>query len=336
MSALPLIQEVRAQRLESIPRQGAYFMVSNAAIMVDGLSQRMNNKPLRTACLVSMLAAFCSGCAQLAFVAANLPASFGDYSRLTDLRYGPATRNELDVYLPEQRPAQSGGAPVVVFIHGGGWNSGDKSDYRFVGAALAELGYIVVLPNYGLYPQVKFPAFMQDAAQAVAWIQAHVAQWGGNPQRLFLVGHSAGAHIAVMLALNQQYLRAAGMEANALRGVVGLAGPYDFLPFTYDCMHDLFGPAQRYAESQPINYVRADAPPLLLLQGLKDKTVGTHNTVNLTRALTAVGAQVTAKYYAQAQHGDLVAAFSIPARKRVPVLAEVQQFIAEHDGGSAL
>jgi acetyl esterase/lipase len=291
----------------------------------------MNNNPLRTACLVSILAAFCSGCAQLAFMAANLSASFGEYSRLTDLRYGSGQRNQLDVYLPAQRAARSEGAPVVVFIHGGGWNSGDKSDYKFVGAALAELGYVVVLPDYGLYPQVKFPAFMQDAAKAVAWVRAHAAEWGGDPQRLFLVGHSAGAHIAVMLALNQQYLRAAGMEANSLRGVVGLAGPYDFLPFTYDYMHDLFGPAQRYPESQPINYVRADAPPLLLLQGLKDKTVGVHNTVNLTKASTALGAQVTAKYYPQAQHGDLVAGFSIPARRRVPVLAEVQQFIAQHD-----
>ncbi len=278
-----------------------------------------------------MLAAFCSGCAQLAFVAANLPASFGDYSRLTDLRYGPAQRNRLDVYLPKQRPTQPDGAPVVVFIHGGGWNSGDKSDYKFVGAALVELGYIVVLPNYGLYPQVKFPAFMQDIAGAVAWVRANAGQWGGNPERLFLMGHSAGAHIAVMLALNQQYLRDAGMEANELRGVAGLAGPYDFIPFTYDYMYDMFGPPQRYAESQPINYVRADAPPLLLLQGLKDKTVGTHNTVNLTRALTALGGPVSAKYYPDAEHSDLVAAFSIPARKRVPVLEEVQRFIAEHD-----
>lgn len=282
----------------------------------------------RRVLLSSGLALVSSACSQLAFLAANIPALFGDYSRRTDLSYGQAQRNRLDVYLPKQ----SGGATaVVVFIHGGGWNSGDKSHYKFVGAALAELGCLAVLPNYGLYPQVQFPTFMQDVAQAVAWVGMHAVEWGGNPQRLFLIGHSAGAHLAVMLALNEQYLRQAGMSSNDLRGVVGLAGPYDFLPFKYGYMQDVFGPPERYAQSQPINYARADAPPMLLLQGMEDKTVAPNNTVNLTKALSALGAPVTAKYYPQADHGDLVAAFSIPARKRLPVLDEIQQFIAEHD-----
>ncbi len=277
--------------------------------------------------LTSGMALFSSACTQLAFLGANIPASFGDYSRDRDLAYGKEPRNKLDVYLP----ATSGRPPVVVFFHGGGWNSGDKADYKFVGAALAEQGYIAVLPNYRLYPRVKFPVFMQDAAQAVAWVQEHLQDplqnWCADAQRVYLMGHSAGAHIAVMLALNTSYLQQVGISATTLRGVVGLSGPYDFIPFTYDYMFDLFGPPARHAESQPINYVRADAPPMLLMHGLHDRTVGSHNTVNLTQRLKAVGAQVTTEYFSEADHADLVAAFSIPARRRLPVLQRVREFI---------
>jgi acetyl esterase/lipase len=268
--------------------------------------------------------ALCSGaCTQLQFLAANIPASFGEYSRKRDVRYGAQTRNSLDIYLPV-KPV---GAPVVVYFHGGGWNSGDKSEYKFVGAALAEQGYVAVLPNYRLYPQVKFPAFMQDAALAVAWVHARVSEWGADSQRVYLMGHSAGAHIAVLLGLNPAYLNAVNLDTRFLRGVIGLAGPYDFLPFKYKYMFDLFGPAARFPLSQPINFVRADAPPMLLLHGMQDTTVAPYNTQHLVSSLTAVGVPVTANYYAKANHGDLVAAFSIPARRRVPVLAAVSEFI---------
>lgn len=273
--------------------------------------------------LTSGLALCSSACTQLAFLAANIPASFGDYSRHRDVSYGDQPRNVLDVYLP----IKPTGAPVVIYFHGGGWNSGDKSDYKFVGAALAEQGYVAVLPNYRLYPQVKFPVFMQDAAQAVAWVQAHLHEWGADPQRVYLMGHSAGAHIASLLALNAGYLSAANLDTSSLRGVIGLAGPYDFLPFKYHYMFDLFGPAEHFPQSQPINFVRADAPPMLLLHGMQDKTVAPYNTEHLAKALTAAGAPVITHYYAKANHGDLVAGLSIPARGRVPVLAAVSEFI---------
>lgn len=273
--------------------------------------------------LASTLALCGSACTQLAFLAANIPASLGDYSRKRDLRYGDRPRHSLDVYLP----AQPAAAPVVVFFHGGGWNSGDKADYKFVGAALAGQGCIAVLPNYGLYPEVKFPAFMQDAAQAVAWVGTQMAEWGGDPQRLYLMGHSAGAHIAVLLGLDLEYLHAAGMSARSLRGIIGLAGPYDFLPFTYDYMNDLFGPPERYAASQPIHYVRAEAPALWLAHGSADQTVNPANTLHLAQALRAVGARVQTREYPGAGHSDLVAALSIPGRRRLPVLMEVMAFI---------
>ncbi|MGC3979974.1 MAG: alpha/beta hydrolase [Steroidobacteraceae bacterium] len=291
----------------------------------------MKLKILRNACIAAALATLCSGCAQLAFLAVNIPASFGNYSRLTDLRYGQAVRNTLDVYQPKHRDH----APVVIFIHGGGWNSGDKADYKFVGAALARAGYVTVLPNYSLYPQVKFPTFMMDAAAAVAWVKQHAAEWGGDPQHIYLMGHSAGAHIAMMLALNEQYLQQVGIRAADLRGVIGLSGPYDFLPFTFDYMNDLFGPSDRFALSQPINYVHAGAPPMLLMQGMQDKTVAPKNTVNLAKALTDVGVPVTVNYYPKASHSDLIAAFSIPARGRVPALSEVQRFIQLREQSAA-
>src|SRR5579863_1511757 len=247
-----------------------------------------------------------SGCTQLGLLALNTVASFSNYSRHTGLAYGSAPAETLDLYVPRN----AAGAPVVVFFYGGGWDSGDKSSYKFVGAALAAAGVVAVIPNYTLYPKAKFPRFMQDAARSVAWTRAHAREWGGDPERLFLVGHSAGAHIAVLLGLDQEYLHQAGGSSQWLRGVVGLAGPYDFLPFTDAYLNDLFGPPAEFWRSQPINYVRADAAPLLLMHGLRDTRVSPNNTRSLTAAMQGLGAAVTTRYFPRADHADLAAAFS--------------------------
>jgi len=265
-----------------------------------------------------------SACTQLQLLAANGIASLGNYSRQADLVYGPLPANTLDLYLPTAGKNH----PVVVFFFGGGWDSGDKASYKFVGAALADAGIIAVVPNYRLYPRAKFPAFMQDAAQAVAWARAHAPDWGGDPERLYVVGHSAGAHIAVLLALDDEYLRQAGGSSRWLSGAVGLSGPYNFLPFTEDYLNDLFGPAANFPRTQPINYVRADAPPLLLMHGLRDQRVRPANTRSLAAAMQAAGGRVTTHYFEQAGHSDLVAAFSIAKRGRLPVLQEICDFIA--------
>ena len=167
-----------------------------------------------------------------------------------------------------------------------------------MGAALAGAGVIAVVPNYTLYPQARFPQFMRDAALAVAYARAHARQWGGDPNQLYAVGHSAGAHIAVLLALDPE-----------------------------------FGPASQFARSQPINYVRADAPPLLLLDGLHDRRVSPNNTRSLTSALQAVGARVRTVYFPKADHADLVAAFALPERSRLPVLPDILAFIAREAPG---
>ncbi len=270
-----------------------------------------------------LMCLLCSSCGSPGLLAVNIPASFGDYTRHRDIAYGEGERNKLDIYLP----ARAHDAPVIVFIHGGGWNDGDKAQYKFVGAALAKEGWIAVLPSYRLYPDVKYPAFVEDGARAVAWARAHAREYGGNPDHLYLMGHSAGAQIALMLALNSEYLAAVGGSPSWFHGVIGLAGPYDFLPFTRGYMNDLFGPPPQFAASQPINYVTANAPPTLLIHGLKDTTVYPKNTVNLEAALVAAGTRSTAKYYEKAGHSDLIAALSPLARGRAGTLADIREFI---------
>jgi len=274
-----------------------------------------------------------SGCTSFSFFAANTPASFGHYTRLPNLAYGNATRNKLDVFKPDGTDHD---VPIVIFIHGGGWDSGDKAQYKFVGAAFAEQGYVAVLPNYGLYPQVRSPVFLQDVARAIVWVHQHAAEWRGDVNRIYLVGHSAGAHIAVMLALNAEYLQHAGGDAQWLKGVVGLAGPYDFLPFTYPYMNDLFGPPERFAESQPINYVRPDAPPMLLMHGLRDHTVAPTNTRQLHDAMAKLGVNVPVEYFQDATHADLLAAFSFIRNRKPPVMASIKQFIDHGPAASTL
>jgi acetyl esterase/lipase len=174
-----------------------------------------------------------------------------------------------------------------------------------------------------------FPAFMEDAAQAVAWTRAHAREWGGDPDNLFVVGHSAGAHIAVLLALDEHYLREAGGTTRWLRGVVGLSGPYDFLPFHEAYLNTLFGPPENFPRSQPINFVRAGAPPLLLMHGLQDTRVRVENTRSLAKAMQDVGGRVSTIYFEGANHTDLVAAFSSIKRHSLPVLQDIEAFVRE-------
>jgi len=165
---------------------------------------------------------------RLGFLAVNAPAFFGPFTRHADIAYGSDPQHRLDVYVPDEAAAVL--SPVVVFWHGGHWRFGDKRDYRFVGAALAGSGFNAVLPNYRHYPQVKMPGFMDDAARAALWSAAHAGDYGGDPRRLYLMGHSAGAHMAALLTLDARYLAAAGEPAPQVAGVVGLSGAYDFLP----------------------------------------------------------------------------------------------------------
>jgi acetyl esterase/lipase len=281
----------------------------------------------RRTAMTGLAAAVASGCGRAAFYAANVPAVFGAYRRHADLPYGTDPQQRLDVYVPDQAPAAP--RPIVTFWHGGRWSFGDKSDYRFVGAALAELGYVAVVPNYRHYPQVRMPGFMDDAAHAGQWAAAHAAEFGADSRRLFLMGHSAGAHMAALATLDPRYFAATGRPAPAIAGMIGLSGAYDFLPLMEPDVQDMFGPPPKYPLSQPVNFVHAGAPPMLLIHGLKDETVWPKNSRNLATALRARGVAVTLKLYPHLLHADTVAALSKPARGRAATLADIEQFVRQ-------
>jgi len=283
-----------------------------------------NEIPMSRRIGLAGLSAFLAGCSRMVFLAANVPAAFGPYVRHVNIAYGADPQHRLDVYVPEQ--ASSAPRPVVVFWHGGRWRFGDKADYRFVGAALAQSGYVAVVANYRHYPQVKMPGFMDDAARAVLWTVAHAGEFGGTHQRLYLMGHSAGAHLAALLALDTRYLAALG-QVPPIAGVVGLSGAYDFLPLLEPDVQDMFGPPPLYAQSQPINFARADAPPMLLVHGWRDDTVRPKNSVNLAAALCALGAPVTLKLYPKLSHADTVAALTTLLRGRAPTLDDIRAFV---------
>jgi acetyl esterase/lipase len=279
----------------------------------------------RRTALAALSALFLAGCERLGFFAANVPAAFGSYKRHSNIAYGPNPQQRLDVYVPEIRAEPR---PVVVFWHGGRWRHGDKADYRFVGAVLAESGYVTVVANYRHYPEVKMPGFMQDAARAALWAAAHADEYGGTRERLYLMGHSAGAHLAALVTLDPRYFAAAGQTAPHIAGVIGLSGPYDFLPLLEADVQDMFGPPPLYPESQPINFVRPDAPPMLLVHGLNDETVRPKNSLNFAAALSALGVPVTLKLYPKLAHVETVAALTALLRGRAPTLADIRAFVS--------
>lgn len=231
----------------------------------------------------------------------------------------------LDIWAPD--PAPAGPLPVVIFWYGGGWVKGDRASYAFAGRALAREGFLVVIPDYRKVPQVRFPAFLDDAAEAVAWTQANIARHGGDPARLAFMGHSAGAYQAVMLALDSERLVAAGADPASVRAAVGLSGPYDFYPFDKKRSIDAMSHWPRPAETQPITFARADAPPLLLVTSEGDETVRPKNANNLGARLRALGAPVEVRNYGPLDHEEIVMALAVPFRAKGPVLADSVAFL---------
>jgi len=247
----------------------------------------------------------------------------GGYRLERDLAYGDLTRQRLDVYLPD---GLAGPAPVVVFLYGGRWEAGDKSEFRFVGQALASRGFVAVIPDYRRYPEVRFPTFVEDGAAAVAWVQSNIAGLGGDPDLLHLAGHSAGAHIAALLALDHHYLADAGVERGAIASFVGLAGPYDFLPLDDPTLEEIFA-VEDMPATQPITFADRSAPPTLLLHGADEETVLPANSEHLAGALAAAGNRVELKIYPDLGHIGLLIALAAPLRWLAPVLEDVSAFL---------
>ncbi|WP_110946596.1 alpha/beta hydrolase [Pseudomonas bohemica] len=267
------------------------------------------------------------GCSPLKVLNAFTPK--GTFSKTADLSYGNDPRNRLDVYTPIDAPTD---APVVVFFYGGSWNSGSRSDYGFVGEALASRGIVAVLADYRLYPQVHYQGFLEDSARAVSWTREHIRRYSGDPSQLYVMGHSAGGYNAAMLALDPKWLAAVGMKPSMLSGWIGLAGPYDFLPIENAAVKPVFFFPNSPPDSQPINHVSAASPPALLIAAKDDSVVNpTRNTGGMARSLREQGVSVRELYYAKPGHATLVAAFSRPMRGLAPVLDEVVDFIHAHN-----
>jgi acetyl esterase/lipase len=241
--------------------------------------------------------------------------------------YGAGERNKLNIWVPTGTK-KTDKLPVIVFLYGGGWYSGARDDYGFAGRAFAKQGFIVVIPDYRIVPEGHWPDFLQDSAAAVAWTDAHIANYGGDPDRIALSGHSAGAYNAVMLALDPQWMKGAGSDPSVIRGVAALAGPYDFAPFEKGGRADVaMGDIRPIERTQPIQFVRADAPPLWLGHGTADTVVRVRNSRNLAAAMHKVGGTVTLRTYDGLSHNDLVMALTGPLAYKGPILAEATDFL---------
>ena len=245
------------------------------------------------------------------------------YEPQLDVAYGDDVRQRLDLYLPTSIPAA---APLVVFFYGGGWRSGAKTDYEFVAASLTEAQMIVAIADYRLFPEVRFPAFVEDGAIAVASSLAHLRAQGIEPAGIYLMGHSAGAHIAALLAMNETYLAAHGIDSTNLAGFIGLSGPYDFLPIEGGYLEDVFPRPSRSA-SQPITFVRSGAPRTLLIHGTGDTTVDVSNSRKLATALRERSVDVTLKTYEGVGHVRVMLGLAKPIRLTASTLEDSRAFI---------
>jgi len=248
------------------------------------------------------------------------------YTVKRDVAYGADPRQKLDIYVPDHLSAP---APVLVFFYGGSWQTGSKDIYKFFGQAFASKGIVTVVADYRLYPQVKFPLFVEDAANAFKFVHDEIPNYGGDPNRLFLAGHSAGAHIAVMLDSNLSYLKAAGADPAWVRGVIGIAGPYDFLPLTDPKLIDLFG-GDRVAATQPITFIDGKRAPMLLAYGTDDKTVSPKNSTRMAAKLRSFGSEVEVKSYPGVGHIGIILSLAPGFRGNTTLREDITNFVMTH------
>ena len=251
-----------------------------------------------------------------------------DAVAVTGIAYGSDPRQTLDLYTPAARNGRNEPFPVVVFLFGGSWNDGSRADYRFVGEALAARGIMVVIPDYRLYPQVRYPEFLDDCAQAAAWAIANAASRGGDSARIFMMGHSAGAYNAAMLALDPRWMTKTGASPKSFAGFIGLAGPYDFLPIENPQVKPVFFHPNSPPDSQAILYAGAGAPRSFLAAPESDPVVNPErNTHQMADKLAAAGVDVTYVRYPRVSHTTLIGVFGRPLRWLAPALDDVVAFI---------
>jgi acetyl esterase/lipase len=240
-----------------------------------------------------------------------------------DIAYSKIARQRLDVF--EQVSAHTQAARVAIFYYGGAWDRGSRADYRFVGRTLAARGFVAIVPDCRVYPEVVFRGCIDDAAATTAWVLENAPRFNGDPAQVFLMGHSAWAQIAAMVALDDSYLDAHGYSPQQLTGWIRLSGPHDCLPLQSRRLKNIFRePAPR--ATPPIEFVSANAPPALLISGDADSTVVPRNTRRLAARLRASGVEVRKVIYPDVGHARTVVAFSTTA-DGLPAVDEVANFV---------
>lgn len=280
---------------------------------------------LRSAFVV-LSALFVTGCSYISLATVNLLSLGFDGEVVKDVAYGNSGSQKVDIYLPEQLQGDSQSMPVVVFFHGGAWRDGSKGLYRFVGATLASRGFVVVVPDYRKYPEVVFPVFIEDTAAAIAWTLDNIGQYGGNPDHLFISGHSSGAHMGALVLTDQRYLAEYDISPDQVSGFIGLSGPYSFTPQEENII-EVFGDMTDYRPMQVDNFVDGGEPPMLLLHGLDDRTVGRINIDRLQPVLEDNGVEVTSRFYPDTDHTGILANFSAPYQADSELLQDMIDFM---------
>ena len=269
--------------------------------------------------------ALLAACAPVATL--NALAARDSHAVEPDVAYGENPRQRLDVYRPV-RAAPPAGWPMVVFFYGGSWNDGERADYKFVAEALAARGIVTLVADYRLYPEVRYPDFLHDSARALAFGIEQAPRLGADPKRIFVMGHSAGAYNAAMLAFDPRWLAAARHTPAELAGFIGLAGPYDFLPMTNPQAQPVFFHPNYPRDSQPLAFASSKSPRTFLGAAKTDTLVNPQrNTVGLAAKLQAAGAPVSLKQYERVSHVSLIGAFARPLRWLAPVLDDVADFV---------
>jgi acetyl esterase/lipase len=290
------------------------------------------NRPLPSLLLriaLLLMVTLLGGCRATLFAGLNTTDRHAGIETTSGIVFDTQHQLKLDIY----RPANAEHAPVVIFFYGGSWTHGKRAWYRFVGTTLASHGVIAVIPDYRKYPQVKMDGFMQDAAKAVAWTHQHAHEFGGAPNDIFVMGHSAGGQIGALLMTDPSWLAPYDLRPTDFAGFIGLAGCYDFMPIpaSEQDMLGMFGRDEAsQARAQPVRFVSGNEPPMLLLQGTADKEVDPSNAISLAHVLQAHHVPVTLKLYPGVGHIALVFALSRPMHDKAPTLADTLQFIHAH------
>jgi acetyl esterase/lipase len=271
----------------------------------------------------------CAGvasCTALGTLNAVMPKGNGTEEVISAVEFGEHPRQRLDVYVPKEIGVK---APVVVFFYGGSWKGGKRQDYAFVGHAFNAEGYIAVIPDYRLVPEVRYPDFLIDNANALRWVAAHISDYGGDPERLFVLGHSAGAYNALMLGLATEMFAENGLTLPAISAAAGLAGPYDFIPMVYQATKDAFEGVPDLPSTQPVNLVSPESPPMLLVTGTEDELVSPKHSHSLQKSSEENRANSTLLTYEGVGHIKLLLSLGKPFHDSTPAFEDIIDFFSE-------